>query len=216
MTNAPKRHERKNQIEVWPPHHAINLFILRFEGSVSVRYGVYRGDGNRQMGSVMGGRPHVRESDRDLIRDIYPTLRRFAAVVAPVGVEPEDLVQESLYRALRRGRLDDLEHPTAYLRRSILNLASNHRRQAWRSRAALARLDPAPVHEDVYPSDVDDLLRLPPKARAVIYMRAIEGRSYAEIATELGCREATARATAAKARRQLKSLLSEEVRDATA
>ncbi len=168
------------------------------------------------MGSVMGGRPHVREGDRDLIRDLYPTLRRFAAVVAPAGIEPEDLVQESLYRALRRGRLDDLEHPTAYLRRSILNLASNHRRQAWRSRSALVRLGPAPVHEDVYPSDVEDLLRLPPKARAVIYMRAIEGSSYAEIATALGCREATARATAAKARRRLKGLLSEEVLDATA
>lgn len=168
------------------------------------------------MGPVMGERPHVRESERDLIRDLYPTLRRFASVVAPAGVEPEDLVQESFYRALRRGRLDHLENPAAYLKRSILNLASNHRREAWRRRSALVRLGPVPVHEDVYPSDVEELLRLPPKARAVIYMRVIEGSSYAEIATMLGCREATARATASKARRRLKGLLSEEERDATA
>lgn len=164
----------------------------------------------------MSERPQVRESERDRIRDLYPTLRRFAAVVAPAEIEPEDLVQESLYQALRRGPLDRLDHPTAYLRRSILNLASNHLRQKSRYRSALVRLGPDSPHEDVYPSDVEELLRLPPKARAVIYMRAIEGRSYSEIAVMLGCREATARATAAKARRRLKSVLSEEVRDATA
>ena len=158
----------------------------------------------------------IGEADRELIRDLYPSLCRFAAIVAPPETEPEDLVQEALYRTLRRGPLAGLEYPTAYLRRTILNLASNERRRAARLRRAVSRMNPQAGGDDSYPSDVEDLLRLPPQARAVIFMREIEGRSFAEIAEAVGCREATARATAARARRRLQELLSEEVRDATA
>jgi len=158
----------------------------------------------------------IGEGDRDLIRDLYPSLCRFAAIVAPPEIEPEDLVQESLYRALRRGRLADLEHPTAYLRRAILNLVSNERRTAGRLRRAVTRLNPEAGWDDSYPSDVQDLLSLAPQARAVVFMREVEGRTYAEIAAAVGCREATARATAARARRRLRELLSREAQDATA
>ena len=158
----------------------------------------------------------VDEGDREVIRDLYPSLCRFAAIVAPPETEPEDLVQESLYRALRRGRLVDLEHPAAYLRRAILNLVSNQARSAGRLRRALSRMVPEDGCADSYPSDVQDLLRLPPQARAVVFMREVEGRSYAEIASAVGCREATARATAARSLRRLRELLSEEAQDATA
>jgi RNA polymerase sigma factor (sigma-70 family) len=158
----------------------------------------------------------VGEADRDLIREIYTSLGRFAAVVAPSDAEPDDLVQESLYRVLRRGAISNLEHPTAYLRRAILNLVSDHQRSAGRLRSALARVNPDPASRDEYPSDIEVLMRLAPQARAVVFMREIEGRSYAEIAEVVGCREATARASAARARRALRALLSEEVRDATA
>lgn len=158
----------------------------------------------------------VSDDDREVIRDLYPSLCRFAAVVAPTDLEPDDLVQESLYRALRRGSLSALDHPTAYLRRTVLNLIANHRRSAGRMRMALARMRPEPGRTDAYPSDVDELLGLSPQARAVVYMREVEGRSYAEIGEAVGCREATARATAARARRSLRTLLTEEVDDATA
>ena len=158
----------------------------------------------------------IGEGDRDLIRDLYTSLCRFAAIVAPPETDPEDLVQESLYRALRRGTLADLEHPTAYLRRTILNLVSNQRRTVGRLRRALTRLNPEAGQADSYPSDVQDLLSLPPQGRAVIFMREVEGRSYAEIAAAVGCREATARATAARARHRLRELLIQEAEDATA
>jgi len=38
--------------------------------------------------------------DNDLIEEIYPALHRFAAVVAPRGDDPDDLVQEALVRTL--------------------------------------------------------------------------------------------------------------------
>jgi len=158
----------------------------------------------------------IGEGDREISCDLYPSLCRFAAIVGPPDIEPEDLVQESLYRTLRRGPLADLEHPTAYLRRVILHLVSNQRRSAGRLRRALTRLNPEAAEEDRYPSDVQDLLRLPAQARAVVFMRDVEGRSYTEIATAVGCREATARATAARARRKLRELLTEEAQDATA
>jgi RNA polymerase sigma factor (sigma-70 family) len=151
-----------------------------------------------------------------MIRDLYPSLCRYAAIVGSPETEPEDLVQEALYRVLRRGTLADLEHPTAYLRRAILNLVANQHRTAGRLRQALTRLNPEAGSADTYPSDVQDLLSLPPQARAVVFMREVEGRSFAEIALAVGCREATARATAARARRRLRELLSEEARDATA
>jgi RNA polymerase sigma factor (sigma-70 family) len=158
----------------------------------------------------------IGERDRELIRELYPSLCRYAAIVGPVELEPEDLVQESLYRTLRRGSLVELQHPTAYLRRAILNEASNQRRSAGRRRRAIARMGPERASEDAYPSDVAVLLRLPPRTRAVIYMREIEGHSYAEIAEVLGCGEASARATAARGRRALRDLLAGEVGDASA
>lgn len=158
----------------------------------------------------------VSEADRDQIRDLYSSLRRFAAVVAPSDVEPDDLVQESLFRVLRQRAISDLDHPTAYLRRAILNLVSNHRRSAGRLRSALSRVNPESGSRDEYPSDIEMLMRLAPQARAVVFLREIEGRSYAEIAAVVGCRESTARASAARARRTLRTLYSEEVRDGTA
>jgi len=136
--------------------------------------------------------------------------------VAPTETEPEDLVQEALYRTLRSGPLARLEHPTAYLRRAITNLASNERRSLGRRRAAVLRMDRSNQTADAYPSDIQDLLQLPPRVRAAIYLRSIEGRDYEEIADLLGCRVSTARAITSRGLRKLRTFLSEEVHDATA
>ena len=56
----------------------------------------------------------IRDKDRALLDDLYPSLRRFAAVVGPAEVEPDDLVQEALLRVLERGPLGRLDNPTAY------------------------------------------------------------------------------------------------------
>ena len=64
------------------------------------------------------------EDDDQLFARLYPSLRRFAAVVAPREIDPDDLLQEATARALRRGPLGRLDHPEAYLRRTMVNLAS--------------------------------------------------------------------------------------------
>ena len=154
--------------------------------------------------------------ERTLIRQLYPPLQRFAAVVAPADVDPEDLVQDAFLRVIRRGSLSNLEHPKAYLRKTVCNLASNSRRKFSRQRRAMIKLGGVEIKMPHYPSDLEDLLRLSPMARAVLYLREVEGRTFAEIGALLGKTEAGVRSIASRARRQLRAELIEEVRSATA
>ena len=81
----------------------------------------------------------ARYAEKDLFVELYPSLRRFAAVVGDDDMEPDDLVQEALTSALTRGSLSDLDKPGAFLRKSIMNLIRSSRRSAGR-RAAKANL----------------------------------------------------------------------------
>ena len=145
-----------------------------------------------------------------IFADCYPVLRRFAAVVGPDECDPDDLLQEAVARVLRHHRLDELDEPMAYLRRTVLNLASNERRGLAIRRRALSRLVPG-WRTDEYPSDLDDLRRLSAAERAVLYLSEVEGYRYAEIGRMLGCSEAAARKRAMKGRRRLYGALVEEV-----
>jgi RNA polymerase sigma-70 factor (ECF subfamily) len=148
-----------------------------------------------------------------LIGLLYGPLRRFAAAVGPTDVEPEDLVQEALFRALRRRPLRAYENLEGYLRQTILNLSRNHRRSLARRGRALLRMvasveAPPPPS---YPSDLAELLRLPAEVRAVLYLADVEGYSFPEIAAALRCSPAVARARASRGRRRLRSELGMEV-----
>jgi RNA polymerase sigma-70 factor (ECF subfamily) len=149
--------------------------------------------------------------DDALFEALYPSLRRFAAVTGPAEVDPDDLVQEAVARTLRRHALTELDDAGAYLRRVIVNLASNQRRGMARWRAVLPRIgrdDDGAVPE--YASDLADLLRLPPQTRALLYLVEVDGRSYAEAAAVVGLSEEAARARASRARRQLRTDLEGE------
>ena len=147
-----------------------------------------------------------------IFAESYPALRRFAAVVGPAECDPDDLLQEAVARVLRRHRLDELDHPMAYLRRTILNLASNERRRFATRRNALRRMaaDRSDRNDD-YPSDLGELERLSAAERAVLYLSEVEGYRYAEIGQMLSCSEAAARKRAMNGRRRLYSTLMEEV-----
>jgi RNA polymerase sigma-70 factor (ECF subfamily) len=165
----------------------------------------------------MRHRPELERSERELIRELYPSLRRFAAVVGSADIDPDDLVQDALMRALRRGPLTDLNHPSAYLRRCICNLAKDTRRSLGRRRRAYVAMA-ATMSEgfvQTYPSDCAELLRLPPQARAVLYLQEVEGRRSAEISSLLGMSETAVRSVSSRARRRLRRFLSEEVPHAT-
>ncbi len=147
-----------------------------------------------------------------IFADCYPALRRFAAVVGPVECDPDDLLQEAVARVLKHHRLDELDHPMAYLRRTVLNLASNERRRFAIHRKALRYLAPQEGDRtDDYPSDLGDLEQLSASERAVLYLSEVEGYRYAEIGRMLNCSEAAARKRAMNGRRHLHAALAEEV-----
>ena len=147
-----------------------------------------------------------------IIDELYPALRRFAAVTAPGDVDPDDLLQEALVRVLRTRSLSDLDHPVAYLRRTMVNLAASHSRRMGVRRRALHRVAASKSSSSLaeYPSDLADLYRLPPQQRAVLYLYEVERYRFEEIARMLGCSKAAAKKGASRARRQLRVELTAE------
>ena len=153
------------------------------------------------------------EDETRIFAELYPSLRRFAAVVGPIETDPDDLLQEAVARTLRHHHLDELDHPGAYLRRTIVNLASNERRSFAIRRRMLNRFtSDTAISTDDYPSDLADLCNVPPQERAALYLSEVEGYRYGEIGRSLGCSEAAARKRAMRGRRRLADVLAEEVR----
>lgn len=149
-------------------------------------------------------------SDARTVEQLYPDLRRFAAVTAPWDMEPDDVLHGTLARVLRSQRLHQLDDPAAYLRRAIVNEIASRIRRRKTGRGALRRLRPVEVTTDRYPSDIADLMRLSPTERAVLFLHDIEGRPFDEVAGMVGITAANARKTASRARRRLKAEILEE------
>ncbi len=162
----------------------------------------------------MNGSGSLPQDDEQLFAGLYRSLRRFASVVGPEEVDADDLVQEALVRALALRPLGEYSEPGAYLRRTILNLASNTRRQLGRRRRAISRVVASDSSAEAYPSDLGDLLRLRPSERAAVYLSVVDGLSHAEVAAALGCSEAAARNRVSRALRRLRIELNEEVQGA--
>lgn len=148
-----------------------------------------------------------------IVENLYPSLRRFAAVVAPSDLEPDDLLQEALVSVLRSRSLSSLDRPAAYLRKTILNAAHAHSRARGRWRRAMttytasASVSTSPG----YPSDLDELLRLPPRERAALYLHEVEGYRFSEIGSMIGCSEGAARKASSRGRKYLSQALRAEV-----
>ena len=142
-----------------------------------------------------------------MITSLYPSLRKIAAVAGSVDVEPDDLVQEALVRTLRKGPLTDLDNPLAFLRKTIVNLASNQRRSLGRKRRAFGQLAFEEAWLPSYPAHIEAILDLPPKQRAILYLVEVEDVPYAEAADQLGMTTGAARMLANRARKRARAAL---------
>ena len=152
----------------------------------------------------VGGRG-VRDGDGAVFSTLYPALRRFAGVVRPIGVDADDLVQEAVTRTLAVRSLSELDDPLTYLRTAVLRVAMNSRRARRRSDARVVAAGvPTDARVDDYPSDLGDLWRVAPNARAVLFLTVVEACSYREAAEIVGCSEAAARQMASRALRNLR------------
>ena len=139
-------------------------------------------------------------------------LMRTAFLITWEEAEAEDLVQDCLLRVARRWpKVRSMEHPAAYVRRVLVNLALDgsikrrrRRRELQRGRGSgtdLQGLDGA-IDERGSLETRDELLQaigaLPPRQRAVLVLRFFEDLSEAQVAELLGCSLGTVKSTTAR------------------
>ncbi|MGQ0825370.1 MAG: RNA polymerase sigma factor [Actinomycetota bacterium] len=143
------------------------------------------------------------------LRALYGPLRRFAGVVGRWDVEPDDLVQEVFAKVLARRRAD-IDDLGPYLRRAIVNLATDERRRARRGADLSARLQAPTAHTDAYPHELEELLKLDGRVRALMYLVEVEGWPIADAAETVQMSPTAARVALMRARRRLRTELSVE------
>ena len=134
--------------------------------------------------------------------------RLYRAALAILGDphEAEDAVQDAFVRYLEKAPAD-LETPSAWLMRVLVNGCKSRLRLAWRRVGPLPDTLPAPGPEER--QELEELFSLPPEDRAVILLHYYEGYSTNEIAQLLGCRPGTVRSRLSRARERLRKLLVE-------
>jgi RNA polymerase sigma-70 factor (sigma-E family) len=129
--------------------------------------------------------------------------------------EAEDLVQETLVRVAKRwSHVRGMEHPAAYARRILLNLALDGKGRRNRNRLELTgELPEIPTAVDATSAvDAhDELVRalgsLAPRQRAVLVLRYFLDLPEAEVAEALQCSLGTVKSTASRALARLEETL---------
>ena len=86
-----------------------------------------------------------------------------------------------------------------------MNLATDERRRFGRAAARRRRSRPTGASVDAYPSDLADLLALPPRVRALLFLVEVEGHQIADAAELVGMSNSNARVASMRARRRLRS-----------
>jgi RNA polymerase sigma-70 factor (sigma-E family) len=152
----------------------------------------------------------------DLFDRHYPGLCRLAYLIVGDRVQAEEVVMDAFMRTFASwGRIRDLDHSEAYLRRAVVNLARTRARRRHteeRSNAAVARRPPAPANTEPERGLVggEAVQRLPDRQRAAVVLRYYEDLPEADIADVLGCAVGTVKSQLSKARATLAQALDEE------
>jgi RNA polymerase sigma factor (sigma-70 family) len=138
----------------------------------------------------------------DFYRDRWTPTVRLAHVLTGSAPLAEDLAQEAF--AAVADRFAGLDHPAAYLRTTVVNLARSHHRRRARHDQLLHLVD-RPTDSELGASELLDAVdALPYREKAVLVLRYYEDLPEAEIAAALGMRPATVRTVAARALRRLR------------
>jgi RNA polymerase sigma-70 factor (ECF subfamily) len=155
-----------------------------------------------------------------------PRLRRYAHVLLRDSIAADDLVQDSLERAISR---QNLFQPGTNLRAWLFtimhNLHVNAVIKARRTPSAGTSDDIADSHRSsVAPAQGDGLMlrdleralgKLPEEQRAVVLLVGVEGLTYAESAAVLDVPVGTVMSRLARGRTRLRTLMNGEVRTTT-
>jgi len=117
----------------------------------------------------------------ELYRDRYRSMVRLAYVLVDTAEDAEQVVQDAFIGLYKR--FDQVEHPGAYLRTSVVNGA----RKVLRRRRVVRRTPPdeSPDSELQFNHAFDAIRRLPSDQRALIALRYEQQLTDAEIADTL-------------------------------
>ena len=140
-------------------------------------------------------------------------LLRYARLLIPRDAEAEDVLQVALLR-LTRHWSRRLDAPEAYVRRTILNVVRDRsRRRHLVAVPVIGDRDVADSRSD-HASEIateygiqEVLALLPPRQRAAVVLRVIEGFSEAEAATAMGCSAGTVKSNLSRGLAKLRSVL---------
>lgn len=151
----------------------------------------------------------------------WPSLYRYAYLLAGNHADAEDLAQQTLLKAYRSwSRVKSSDSPAAYLRRILTNSYLSQRRP--RSRRLELLTDALPERGHVpHPGPEDRMAlwphvrSLPPRQRAVIVLRYYEDLSEQEIADVLDCSRGNVKSTAHHALKSLRGVLATHHPDAS-
>jgi RNA polymerase sigma-70 factor (sigma-E family) len=151
-------------------------------------------------------------------------VRRTAYLICGDWHRADDLAQTAFAALHRRWRkVRDKTALDAYVRRTLVRAAIDESRRPWRREHAVEALpEPAagmpgadPVGDTVATRSalVNGLQRVPPRQRAVLVLRFLEGLSVAAVADALKCTEGTVKSQTARGLDTLRAALGDALDD---
>ncbi len=149
----------------------------------------------------------------EYVRDRWPALVRYAALLGADPHEAEEAVQSALVRvALRWPFVRDKDNPEPYVKRAILNGQINRSRRLRRREVSVGDPPELPVGDRTGEvADADAVRRalaeLTPRQRAVLVLRYLDDRSEEQTAHALGCSVGTVKSQTHKALARLRAVL---------
>lgn len=153
------------------------------------------------------------------LEDLYvrhaPDAIRLAYLLTNDGPLAEDLTQEAFIKVTGRfGHLRDPDAFSAYLRRTVVNLAMSHHRRKRVERDHLAKEAARPGSRSVDPPDIEGreelraaLRALPERQRAAVVLRYYEDLPEQQVAHAMGCSVTAARSLVFRAMGTLRTTI---------
>lgn len=147
----------------------------------------------------------------------YARLVRALTVVAGDRETAADAVQDAFVKAhLRWNKISRYDDPSGWVRRVAINRLRDEHRRARRKRRALRRVRSEPSTPNEVP-EIDEFARLlaelPRQQRIATALYYVDNLSVAEVAAALDISSGTVKSHLHDARRRLRPILENEVRD---
>jgi len=149
-------------------------------------------------------------------------VRRTAYLICGDWHRADDLAQTAFVALHRRWRkIRERRALDAYVRRTLVRAAIDESRRPWRREHATEELPEASGGtEDIVGNTVatrsalvDGLQQVPPRQRAVLVLRFLEGQSVADVATAMKCTEGTVKSQTARGLDALRAALGDALDD---